>query len=478
LQIFKIFVLIMLSSVLCCAQQSLEKDRPTKKPELVERLTKDVKPEQPQVAGEFFGTPVPVGNYYFAKKVVITFSAPWRGTPKTVEELEDLVWQELLFSYEAFNRGIEVTQEDIDEEVEKMLKADKVSFKWKEDKEAYENWVKERLDEPADLFENQMEHLVKLHKLRQQIIDSIEPEVTEEEAYQKFLDEYNTLLVELVQFDDLEEAEDFYREVTRPLPRNALDELVWADLTLSFEASNRGITVEEEEVDKAIDKLLRENEAGFRRKNDEEAYREWLDEKIGLSKEAFRSRIADFSKIDKLLQKIENGEEPAIEGEEYEEFLRKSRSIANAYRKFFGNYTEPSDGVLKFDSLADAKKFYKKINRQPGPWEDKKRREPKLFKRPGFVALDFLMNLWGFKREDAYKMMKAKIGDFYRPSPIYKGYAVFKILKKRIAQPEKFRERKDYYFDRVKMIKRMEGYKEWVKEFKEKADIKVYIDKP
>jgi hypothetical protein len=130
--------------------------------------------------------------------------------------------------------------------------------------------------------------------------------------------------------------------------------------------------------------------------------------------------------------------------------------------------------VLQFPTLQEAKKFYNTLEREPGPWEEKKREEPKLFKRPGFVALDFLIHMWGFNREDAYAMMEKNIGDFYPPSPIYQGYAVFKILKLRRAEESTFEERKEYYFKRVETIKKHQGYKEWLEKLKEEADTKIY----
>ena len=162
-----------------------------------------------EYAGEFFGYPVPIGNYYFAKKAVLTFNAKWRAIPQTAQEVEDMVWQELLFSYEAFRRNIEATSDQIDEQVDKMLAADKAEFDWRQDNEAFSNWCKEKTGLTPEMYRNQLEHLLKLEALRQEIIDSFEPEVTPEEAHQKFLDEYNTLSVELLQFTDLKEAETF-----------------------------------------------------------------------------------------------------------------------------------------------------------------------------------------------------------------------------------------------------------------------------
>ena len=460
-------ILILLSLFIPCPGYTQES-----KDKLVQRFEHAL----PKFAGEFFGTPVPMGNYYFAKRAVVSFNASWRGTPKNEDELEDLVWQELLFSYEAFKRNIEAASSEVDQEIEKMLKADKVDFNWKEDKEEYRDWLKERLRIAPEAFRNQIEHLVKLEKLRKQVIESIEPEVQEKEAYQKFLDEVNTLSVELLQFVDLKEAKEFYQEITKAFTKGVLGELIWRDLALSYEALKRRIEVEDSEIDKVISNLLRNDKVKFNWKKDKESYQAWVKEKIGASEEIFRKHIAYFVSIDELIRKIAKGQEPAI-SEEYQKIIEKSKNIPVAYKKFIKTYRVPVDKLLRFNSFKKAEEFYKKIKREPGIWEERKRKDPKSFKRPGFVALDFLVNLWGFKREDAYKMLELNPGDFYPPSPIYRDYAIFKILDIRRAERSKFEQRKDYYFSRVKVIKRYEGYKKWVKELKDKANIKVYDTK-
>jgi len=432
-------------------------------------------PVESELAGEFFNRPVPMINYRFAKRVVATFNAPWRRTPQTMEELEDLTWQELLLSFEAFRRGIEVSQQELEEEVDKTLKADKVSFNWKRDQAAYEAWVKEKLNESTELFENQLRHLVQLRKLREQVIDSIEPEVDEEEAYRKFLDEYNSLSVELVEFEDIEEAEAFYNEAKKPVSRKALDELILDDAFFSLEALRRGITLDDKEEDIAITLALRELKAFFRWKENPEQLQEWLDKNLGISSELFKERILRLAAIDSLRQKIYANQEPAFDSDgRYKAFLEKNRDLNRAYISFFKTFVTDKDQVLRFDSLKDARQFYEAIHRTAGYWQDQKRLQPKKFRRPGFVALDFLINVWGFQRDDAYAMLDKKIGSFYPPSPIYKGYGVFKILDVRKAESAKYEERKQYYFDRVKSIKKYQGFKDWLAQLKEDAHIKVF----
>ncbi len=284
-----------------------------------------VKIKEPKVAGEFFGIPVSMDNYLFAKSAVLVFGTRWGAQPKTPQELEDRVWEDLLLSYEAFRRNVTVEQSEVEEEVNNILASEKVSFDRKNNRKAYEDWVKERVGESAQIFENQIKHLLQLQKLREEVINSIQPTVTEAEAFQEFLNEYNTLSLELVQFDKLEDAENYYKKM-----------------------------------------------------------------------------------------------------------------------------------------------------KNPKMWKREAKKNPKFAQKPGFVSLEFLIDMWKIPKEDAYAMIALPEGSVYKPAPIYKGYGVFHTLKKRVADKEKFPEYKSSYLEQVKRKKQYEGFGDWLKSFKKDAQTKVY----
>jgi len=169
----------------------------------------------PRFAGEFFGIHVPLQNYYFVKGAISVFGNKWGPQPQSQEELGKAIWDQLLMSFEAFRRGVEVNQEEFDEEINKILAAEKMEFDWKKDRGSYEKWVKDKTNEPAEVFEGQLKHLIQIHKLRQQIMDSLDPPVSEKEAYQEFINENNNLGVELVQFGDKKDAMLFYEKARR-----------------------------------------------------------------------------------------------------------------------------------------------------------------------------------------------------------------------------------------------------------------------
>lgn len=279
--------------------------------------------ENPRFAGQFFDVLVPIENYSFARSVLVVFGNKFGGQPRTPEEFDDCVWDHLLYSYEAFRRGIVVQREEIDKEIDDIMKSGGADFDWKKDKEAYAKWIKAKTNEPAELFENQIKHLLEIQKVRDRVMAEIEPAVTNKEAYQAFLDEQNHLGVELV------------------------------------------------------------------------------------------------------------------------EFAKKKDAIG----------------------------FYQKAGANPGFWEEEKAMTPKNFKSLDAVTLIFLMDLWKFPRSAVYEMMRMKKGEIHGPSPIYRGYGVFKILGQRHADTSQYKNGKAAYFEKIKARKRYEGLGKWFENLKSEAKI-------
>lgn len=279
-------------------------------------------------AGRIFDERVTLDNYLFVKGALIVFGNKFGAPPRNPQEEEGCIWDQLLLSYEAFRRGIVVDPEEIEAEVRKILETDKAVFDFKSDRQAYEKWVKEKVNAPVELFENQVRHLLQLQKLRQQVMDSITPSVSLNEAKQEFLNEYNSLSLEVVEFADLKGA------------------------------------------------------AGF----------------------------------------------------------------------------------------------YEKAKRNPKFWDEEKDKKVKEFRRPGFVALEFLMDIWKFSKEALYKMLKLKPGSIYPPVPIYKGYGVSMVLETRLTDDMEFEKPriKESYYAQIRIRRKYEGLDKWFTDLKKQANIEVY----
>jgi len=163
--------------------------------------------QEQKIAGTFFGNAVSKDNYMFVLRTVMSFRSPWGSIPRDREQANKRVWDDLILSYEAHRRQITVEQREIDEKITETLKESKAPFNWKESASEYEQWVLDTLNGQVELFENQIRHLVQIKKLHQQVRDSINLSITEEEAFGEFLNEQNSLSVELAEFDGLEEAQ-------------------------------------------------------------------------------------------------------------------------------------------------------------------------------------------------------------------------------------------------------------------------------
>lgn len=309
---------------------------PASTPAVVQQDPPPVEEQPAEIAGTIFGQPTPISNYYFALRVAGNFSTPWGGIPRDVNQLEDRTWDELVLSFEAHRRGVTPTREQVEAEVTETLKGNQVEFDWRADPGSYALWTKETLQLEVEHFENIMKHLVQLKLLREEVLNSIEPEVTEEEAFQEYLNEYNTLSVELAQFDSQEEAQVFYDRVrTQPA--------IWDQEVAAEEGKPRGET---------------------------------------------------------------------------------------------------------------------------------------RFRRPGFVALEFLIDMWKFPKDAVYEMLEIEVGALYPPTPIYKGYGVCKVLEIRRANEEEFPSRRDSYYDQISWKKKYAGFSEWFAELKREANVVRYAKPP
>ena len=191
-------VLIFFLAAFACLNQAQAEEKPVKEIEVI---------------GEFFGQPVPAQNYVFVKSVLLAFAQRWGLSPGSEEQLDAYVWDYLLLSYEAFQNNIVANPEEINAEIESILKKNNAHFDWKKDKGAYGKWVKEKTNQAPEVFENQVRFMLEIDKLRQQVTDTVLVRASDEEAYRQFRDEHNLLSIEIAGFLKEEDSLGFYEKV-------------------------------------------------------------------------------------------------------------------------------------------------------------------------------------------------------------------------------------------------------------------------
>jgi len=174
-----------------------------------------------EIAGEIFGIPVPMSNYYFAKRVHLTFKDD-EAVKFTPQQMEEYIFKNLIYSYEANKRAIKVSDEEMDQWIDSVLQAVNVKIEHKKDPEAYKKWITESLKSEVVLFENQMRYLAEIEKLKREMVKEMKVEVSEDEMLEDFMNIQNHVGGEYALLETKEEADEFYAKYSNQLDWEAM----------------------------------------------------------------------------------------------------------------------------------------------------------------------------------------------------------------------------------------------------------------
>jgi hypothetical protein len=246
-----------------------------------------------------------------------------------------------------------------------------------------------------------------------------------------------------------------------PQSEEELDAYVWDYLLLSYEAFRNNIVASAEEINAEIKQILKENNAGFNRNKDKDAYAKWVKEKTNQNPAVFENQVRFMVEIGKLRQRIIDSFSVGVSDEE-------------AQRLFQDEHNLLSMEVAGFLEEKDAQGFYERVEKNPGFWQEQKKSHPDSFKFYDLTALKSLMSSLGVERAVFYKMLELENQEIQSPLPITQGYGVFKILNKKLAQETDYAKLKYNYFEQLKEEKINQGFQEWLARLRQKAKIKIY----
>lgn len=169
------------------------------------------------IAGEIFGQPVPLANYYFAKRVAYTFPSPWGSSDVPQEQREARIWDDLILHFEASRRGLTAEDSDVESMVNSLLKNAGQNFTRAGDPAAYAKWVQDTLQYDTALLENQIRYVIQIRKLKEQLLEE-QPaqDVTDAQLRKEFFNEQNHVGGEIAVFDTKEAAVAFYADHQTP----------------------------------------------------------------------------------------------------------------------------------------------------------------------------------------------------------------------------------------------------------------------
>lgn len=163
-----------------------------------------------RVAGEIFGKDVTFQEFNRFYKSQLIFSIDGEK-PKDPEAVKQATWQSLMYAREAKRLKIEVSNDDVRAEIERLLaqqKMENVSV------DVYRQWLKTNIKETPEEFESQVRELLRIRRLVEKVRNENKPEpATEKEAKEKFMLDQSRLSAEILEFKTETEAKDFIQSL-------------------------------------------------------------------------------------------------------------------------------------------------------------------------------------------------------------------------------------------------------------------------
>ena len=158
-----------------------------------------------RIAGEIFGKGVSFQEFDSFYKANQLFSFAGKSS-SDAGALKRETWQSLIFNREARRRKINVSDDEVREEIIKLLAAQKLTDPTPEQ---YKRWLAATTHESPSEFESQIREILRIQKLVRQITDAAKPEAADEEIHKKFLETENKISGDVIPFSTMEEAKEF-----------------------------------------------------------------------------------------------------------------------------------------------------------------------------------------------------------------------------------------------------------------------------
>ncbi|MFC1624045.1 peptidylprolyl isomerase [Candidatus Omnitrophota bacterium] len=235
----------------------------------------------------------------------------------------------------------------------------------------------------------------------------------------------------------------------------------WEDLIYRHETRDLNITASREELEEELNRLLSEKDIEY----DTSEYRLWIKSQFSEDVETFERRIEDLVIINKLL-KLKGDPEVSVTDEE---MLQK---FMNQYNSFESEY-------IKFENKEKAEEFLGKLKENPRLWKDTyDEKRPQGQEGASWIntmSMEALIDLWKIPKEDAYNIHSHNEGDFI-VARFYYGDAVFRLLRKKEADMERYNDKKkEYYKNVLTRVKKQKLVKGYFEDLLKRANYKDYI---
>ncbi|HNW38912.1 MAG TPA: SurA N-terminal domain-containing protein, partial [Candidatus Omnitrophota bacterium] len=210
----------------------------------------------------------------------------------------------------------------------------------------------------------------------------------------------------------------------------------WQNLVFIKAARESGIVVPKDEVISEVKRLLAEKNVEY----GGEKYRVWVITNFNEDPGVFETRIEELLMINKLLKNKLDPEVKVTEQEMKDKFT-------NGYNSFESEYI-----LFGKDQQKEAQDFARKAKKEPRLWYDTYLQKKPLGQKGAswinVMSLEALIDLWMIPKEDAYRILNSKPGDFIAAKNYY-GDVVFRLLYSRKANLKEYDAAKQEYYRKM-----------------------------
>ena len=161
-----------------------------------------------RMAGQIFGKGVSFVEFDAAYRAVQLFSFGDNNSAeaKPTELLRRHAWENIMLSREAKNQKIDVSDQEVKDEIFRLMKLQKID---NPTSEIYHRWVKAGIRETPQVFEGQIRELLRIQKIVKKINDASVSTPSDQDLLTQYHLNEDKISFESASFKNLEEAKQF-----------------------------------------------------------------------------------------------------------------------------------------------------------------------------------------------------------------------------------------------------------------------------
>jgi len=237
------------------------------------------------------------------------------------------------------------------------------------------------------------------------------------------------------------------------------EQAIWDALILHYESFRRGIAVSEEELERRINSVLKNQQQSLTRAQDPAAYAQWVKTTLDEDVPLFENQMRYLLQIDKLKDEVRHSAVVSVtEQQMQQEFLNEQHHLGGE--------------MVVFDAKDEAHAFYDEV-REPGRWDAMKAAGERTVRPVSLMTLEAYVDLWSIPKDQLDAFHAMALGSVGEPMPFGKQWCVYRLLEKRTGDLADFPKQRESYEQQIRTKRQYEALTRWVDDLKRSANLKI-----